>query len=376
VPRKRSPENIGTSTAERLRSVPGKWCRPSGFVVGATADDDRSALEQRPVDRARQRVGQRAEVAAHPVLVGVEDAAHPVRVVAPRDHHVAGREHLAQLVADQVDDALEVERAGHALLDAVDHRKLAGALFRRELGLTRFVRALLDLRLQAFGEAGVGERDRGLRGEQRDPVAVGLVEAPEGAPHVGVQMTDQAVLRDQRRDQAGALFDRLGAVRTVTQAGRAGSLGLRRATALMAASSAAAVLAARQPRAGKAPTLRRLEDEQHALGADQPSHRVDQEFVQRAGAAQRVQAQPGIDQASERPERARCGCGGADGATRASRLGGARRRIDPRRARRRRRNGRPLRAPQGRPARAPRLSVHAAPPPGAAPRPAHRRGSA
>ena len=36
--------------------------------------------------------------------------------------------HLAQLVAHQVDDGLEVELGGHALLDAVDDRQLGVAL--------------------------------------------------------------------------------------------------------------------------------------------------------------------------------------------------------------------------------------------------------
>ena len=37
-------------------------------------------------------------------------------------------EDLAQLVADEVDDRLEVELRGHALLDAVDDRELGHAL--------------------------------------------------------------------------------------------------------------------------------------------------------------------------------------------------------------------------------------------------------
>ena len=48
--------------------------------------------------------------------------------IVPADADVAGLEHLAQLVADQIDDRLEIELRGHPLLDAVDHRELGGAL--------------------------------------------------------------------------------------------------------------------------------------------------------------------------------------------------------------------------------------------------------
>ena len=49
-------------------------------------------------------------------------------VVVPADADVVGVEDVAQLVADQVDDRLEVELGGHALLDRVDHRQLGRAL--------------------------------------------------------------------------------------------------------------------------------------------------------------------------------------------------------------------------------------------------------
>ena len=59
-------------------------------------------------------------------LVQIENPV--VRCVVPPDADVAGRENLAQLVAHEVDDALEVERSCDALLDAVDHRQLGVAL--------------------------------------------------------------------------------------------------------------------------------------------------------------------------------------------------------------------------------------------------------
>ena len=63
----------------------------------------------------------------------------------PADADVVGLQHLAQLVADQVDDGLEVERAGDALLDAVDHRHLGVALLgflQQALRLVEEARAL------------------------------------------------------------------------------------------------------------------------------------------------------------------------------------------------------------------------------------------
>jgi hypothetical protein len=44
---------------------------------------------------------------------------HQVRLgLVPANSEIAGPEHLAQLVADQVDDRLKVELGGHSFLDA------------------------------------------------------------------------------------------------------------------------------------------------------------------------------------------------------------------------------------------------------------------
>ena len=63
-------------------------------------------------------------------------------------------EHLAQLVADEVDDRLEVELGGHALLDAVDDRELGGALL-----------GFLQQPLRLVEEPRVLERDAERRGD-------------------------------------------------------------------------------------------------------------------------------------------------------------------------------------------------------------------
>ncbi len=72
--------------------------------------------------------------------------------VVPADADVAGLEDLAQLVADQVDDRLEVELGRHPFLDAVDHRQLGGALL-----------GLLQQALRLVEEARVLERDAHAR---------------------------------------------------------------------------------------------------------------------------------------------------------------------------------------------------------------------
>jgi hypothetical protein len=108
---------------------------------------------------------------------------HVARLVPPADHEIAGPEHLAQLVADQIDDSLEVQRRGHSLLDAVDDRELMGALLELR-------GALRDFLLEAFRKAHIVERDRCLRREEAEQVAVGIAKAPEHAVDVGVQVAD------------------------------------------------------------------------------------------------------------------------------------------------------------------------------------------
>ena len=51
--------------------------------------------------------------------------------VVPSNADVTGMEHVPQLVADEIDDGLEVQLLGHALLDAVDDRQLGGTLLLR-----------------------------------------------------------------------------------------------------------------------------------------------------------------------------------------------------------------------------------------------------
>ena len=79
-------------------------------------------------------------------------------------------QHLAQLVADQVDDGLEVQLGGDALLDAVDHRQLGVAL----LGLLQQALRLVEQArvLQRHAHArGDGAAAGALRRRRRRPRA-------------------------------------------------------------------------------------------------------------------------------------------------------------------------------------------------------------
>jgi hypothetical protein len=168
-------------------------------------------------------------------------------------------QHLTQLVAHPIDDGLEVERSRYALLDAVDQRQCASPLLQLR-------RALGHGALQVLLRAHVGQRHRGLRGQHRQQVAVAVVEAAEGAFDVAVQVAQQLALRDQRRDEATALVDRLGSLGTMAQAHRArqvrgfepGRDGLQQR---------GFALAPWKQRAGELEALGRFQDQQHPLGA-------------------------------------------------------------------------------------------------------------
>ncbi len=233
-------------------------------------------------------------------LDDVEDVNLACRLVEPVDRDVVARKQRAQPLAHHLDDGLEVELRGHALLDVVDDRQLAGTLLGLRLRCSGFCGAHSHLRFQAGREAQVVQRHGGLRGQHRQQVAVGVIEAAERAFDVGVDETEQAVLRHQRRDQARALVHRCGAFGAVAQAHGAGVARLGK-PGLDGTQQRLRVFAARHQRAGDAQPVRTfIQHQQHALGATEFGHFVDQEIVQLGGAAQSVQAHAGVDQALER----------------------------------------------------------------------------
>ena len=68
------------------------------------------------------------------------------------------------------------------------------------------------------------------------------------------------------------------------------------------------ILAARDKRTGQFQPLSRLQQQENALGARKLGGFVEQEFMQLRGAAQLVQAQPGVDQPLERFAQIRFTC--------------------------------------------------------------------
>ena len=106
--------------------------------------------------------------------------------VVPADADLAGLEHLAQLVADQVDDGLEVELGGHALLDAVDHCELGGALL-----------GFLQQPLRLVEQARVFQRHAHARGHGAEQPHLGFAEG----------VLALVVLQDDRAQHAVAAED-------------------------------------------------------------------------------------------------------------------------------------------------------------------------
>ena len=131
---------------------------------------------------------------------------------------VRSGEHLAQLVADQVDDRLEIELGGHPLLDAVDDRELVRALLDDRLRRLQLLGALRDLLLEPLRPLRVVERDGRLAREHAEEIAVGFAEPAERAVDVGVEVAQDLPLRDQRRDDPRALVELGNAFRAVREA--------------------------------------------------------------------------------------------------------------------------------------------------------------
>ena len=119
------------------------------------------------------------------MLVLVQEVDFARLVVDPADADVVALQHLAQLVADEVDDALEVQRAGHALLDAVDHRELGVALL-----------GLLQQALRLVEQARVLQRDAHRRGDRLEQAHFGLAERMLALVILELQAAQHAIAGD------------------------------------------------------------------------------------------------------------------------------------------------------------------------------------
>ncbi len=200
-----------------------------------------------PVARALiEDVGER-----HAVALGIEQG----------DRDDVGREHLAHLVADEIDHALEVELACEPLLDAVDHGQLGTTP--GQLG-----------GLPAPREIG-GMGDGRLLGDGREQIAVAGGETARSAVDVGVERAEQLAPGDERRDDARALLGGRRVRRAVTQARPARAPHLvepgfdRRAQRV-------GVVAGGQVRRGDRQPVAASEQTEDAPSSDQPGDAVDE----------------------------------------------------------------------------------------------------
>ena len=121
------------------------------------------------------------------------------------DPDALGVERLAYLVADEVENRLNVELRGESRLHAVDDRELVRPLLEQRIRRRQLRCPLLDLPLEIRRPLGVVERNGGLTREELEHVAVGVVESAEEAVHVDIQVTQHAPLDNQRRDDARPL---------------------------------------------------------------------------------------------------------------------------------------------------------------------------
>ncbi len=108
--------------------------------------------------------------------------------VPPEHAQVAGAEDLAQLVADHLHDAFEVEPARDGTLDRRYHFEFANALGQRRGRCLRLAFELLHPLL-------VVQRHGSLGGKHPDELAVARVKAAYAAFHVGIEITEKTTLR-------------------------------------------------------------------------------------------------------------------------------------------------------------------------------------
>ena len=126
--------------------------------------------------------------------------------------------------------------------------------------------ALLDFLFKTLRPLRIVERDGGLRGQHRHQVAVGVAETAERAVDVGVDKSEQPLLRDQRDDERRALVKFFGGFRLVAQ-NRGASTACFFDHGRNRAQQHRCVFASWQQRTGDAHTRGRLQHQQHALGA-------------------------------------------------------------------------------------------------------------
>ena len=180
-----------------IASVPEMIGTPRYDLAGVPTTGDPELLERlRPVEQQRhpglQDPGREALAEAHrrvlaalPALAVVGEVDHVGRGVVEGDVDEVGAEHLPELVAEPLDQGVELELLGERLPDVVDDRELGRALPR-----------LLE-------QPGVLERDAQAPGERREQADVGLAERVFAIEvverdHAGPSVPDQQGHEDRR----------------------------------------------------------------------------------------------------------------------------------------------------------------------------------
>ena len=133
--------------AQEGEAAVGAWDdgQAGSHLLGLRAQQARLALGHDAVPRRARPDPLRGDAQALAMLHLVEVVQRAGSVVVPADAQVLRAQHLADLLAHQLDDAVKVELAGDALLDAVDDGQLGIALlgfFQQTLGFVEAQRAL------------------------------------------------------------------------------------------------------------------------------------------------------------------------------------------------------------------------------------------
>ena len=259
-----------------------------GSLLGARVQHHRFAqFEELPKPAVRVDFAGRPMRYRQAMLVVVERPYRFSLRVPPEHAQVTGAEHLAQLVADHLHDAIEVEAARDGALDRRYHFEFANALGQRRGRCLRLAFELLHPLL-------VVQRHGSLGGKHSNELAVARVKAAHAAFHVGIEITENATLRLQRRHEARALLDIGDALRAVPQANSAGAARFSE-PGRDGLQQPAWIFPRGDPGSGDGSAHVRFQHEQHAQGAQELGDLFDQESVHLGAAAQLDQSQAGIE---------------------------------------------------------------------------------
>ena len=221
MPKMRSPAIIGTDTMLRAWSVPGIAVMPSAACSARVLISRDLALAVEAGHQAVRFHHARRNLQPHAVLVAVEavsrrvSSSHqrmPMSPVANTSRSLSPtRSTMAWKSSAPAMPCWMLLMIASSPARCSEHR----------VGRLQLRGALRHLCFEPLRPLRVVQRHGGLRREHAQEVAVGVVEAAERAVDVGVEVAQQPLLRDQRRDEARALVERVRAFGHVAQAGRA-----------------------------------------------------------------------------------------------------------------------------------------------------------